>query len=99
MCVSVYPANVAAALSGILFFAIFFPYYFLEQRYADLSLNVKLGVCFLFNMAMSYGMKTVGLYEGSGKKNTLFLISITPIHFKVLLHGFNWNEYKSEFHY
>ena len=56
----------AAAVSGILFFAVFFPYYFLEQRYENLSLGEKLGTCILFNMAMSYGMKTIGLYEGSG---------------------------------
>ena len=53
-------------MSGILFFAVFFPYYFLEQRYENLSLGEKLGACILFNMAMSYGMKTIGLYEGSG---------------------------------
>ncbi|XP_070193926.1 phospholipid-transporting ATPase ABCA3-like [Littorina saxatilis] len=60
-------ANVAAALGGILFFAVFYPYYFLEQRYEDLTLGEKIGVCTLFNMAMSYGMKTIGLYEGTGK--------------------------------
>lgn len=60
-------ANVAAALAGILFFGIFFPYYFLEQRYEDLTLQQKLSACILFNMAMSYGMKTIGLYEGTGK--------------------------------
>ncbi|KAL8603343.1 hypothetical protein ACOMHN_039706 [Nucella lapillus] len=60
-------ANVAAAIAGILYFAIFFPYYFLEQRYEDMTLSEKLGTCVLFNMAMSYGIKTIGLYEGTGK--------------------------------
>ena len=59
-------ANTGAAIGGILFFAAFFPYYFLEQRYEDLTLGEKLGACVLFNMAMSYGMKTIGLYEGTG---------------------------------
>ncbi|XP_076468682.1 phospholipid-transporting ATPase ABCA3-like [Babylonia areolata] len=60
-------ANVAAALAGILFFMVFFPYFFLEQNYETLTLLEKLGACVLFNMAMSYGIKTIGLYEGTGK--------------------------------
>lgn len=60
-------ANTGAALAGILFFALFFPYYFLESRYEDLTLTEKLSACLLFNMAMSYGMKTIGLYEGTGQ--------------------------------
>nr|KAG5699338.1 hypothetical protein BaRGS_004275 [Batillaria attramentaria] len=60
-------ANVGAAVAGILFFAIFFPFYFLEPRYEELTIQDKLAACVLFNMAMSYGMKTIGLYEGTGK--------------------------------
>ncbi|KAK7486554.1 hypothetical protein BaRGS_00022220, partial [Batillaria attramentaria] len=60
-------ANVAAAVGGILFFAIFFPFFFLEPRYEDLTLQDKLGACVLFNMAMAYGIKTIGLYEGTGE--------------------------------
>ena len=66
----------AAAVGGILFFAVFFPYYFLEQRYETLSLREKLGTCVLFNMAMSYGMKTIGLYEGTGKNVAGLLVLV-----------------------
>ena len=70
-------ANMGAAIGGILFFAAFFPYLFLEQRYEDLTLQEKMGACILFNMAMSFGMKTIGLYEGTGV--LLFLVVVVVV--------------------
>ena len=59
-------ANIAAAVGGIMFYIAFFPYNFLEPNYENMSLNDKCLACISFNLAMSYGMKTIGMYEASG---------------------------------
>ena len=61
------PANIAAALSGILFFAFYFPYYWVQPNYEELSKNAKLASGLLFNTGMAVGANILGLYEGTGE--------------------------------
>lgn len=58
----------ASALAGMLFFAFYFPNFFLASRYQDMTKSEKIGACFLFNMAMSFGAKVFSLSEGTGMK-------------------------------
>lgn len=60
-------ANVAAAMSGILFFAVYVPYWIVNSNYDDMSKSEKLASCLLFNCAMGLGAKVIGIYEGTGK--------------------------------
>ena len=62
-----FAANVGAALAGIMFFGFYFPYMFVQSDYEDMSTGEKLGLCFLFNMAMAYGANIIGLAEGTGE--------------------------------
>ncbi|GFS03123.1 ATP-binding cassette sub-family A member 3 [Elysia marginata] len=59
-------ANTGAALSGILFFCMYLPYFFLEQRYTTLSQGAKLFACLDFQVAMAFGGKLLGMFEGVG---------------------------------
>ncbi|CAG5125756.1 unnamed protein product [Candidula unifasciata] len=59
-------ANVGAIVGGIVFFAFYFPYYFITNNYDGMSKNSKLGASLLFNCAMSLGANCIGLYEGTG---------------------------------
>ncbi|XP_012941784.1 ATP-binding cassette sub-family A member 3 [Aplysia californica] len=60
-------ANVGAALSGILFFGFFFPYYFITPSYETLDKEPKLAASLLFNCAMALGANVIGIYEGTGE--------------------------------
>lgn len=59
-------ANSGAAGGGIIYFFLYFPYLFLQPRYADLSLSTKLFSSLNFNVAMSYGGQVLGMFEGTG---------------------------------
>ena len=56
-----------AALAGILFFAFYFPWYFIQPNYEDLEAAPKLASGVMFNCAMSLGAYVIGLYEGTGE--------------------------------
>ncbi|XP_041350182.1 phospholipid-transporting ATPase ABCA3-like [Gigantopelta aegis] len=59
-------ANVAAAVSGIFFFLAYLPWFFLKAQYEDMTQTAKLGTSVVFNMAMTFGLVSIGLYEGTG---------------------------------
>ncbi|XP_071081909.1 phospholipid-transporting ATPase ABCA3-like [Haliotis cracherodii] len=59
-------ANIGAAISGIVFFVSYCPYFYLEGQYETMSRSAKLGSCLVFNLGMAFGSKVIGLYEGTG---------------------------------
>jgi len=59
-------ANSAAYASAILYFLTYIPFSFLNSRYSDMTTSQKLGACLLNNVAMSFGVLTIALYEATG---------------------------------
>ncbi|XP_041350183.1 phospholipid-transporting ATPase ABCA3-like [Gigantopelta aegis] len=59
-------ANVAAAVSGIMFFLAFLPWFLLQSHYQDMTRTEKLGTSLVFNTGMAFGVATISLYEGIG---------------------------------
>ncbi|KAI8797159.1 ATP-binding cassette sub-family A member 3 [Biomphalaria glabrata] len=66
VCVFFARANVGAAIGGIMFFCMFIPYFFLQQRYSTLSFMSKIISCLDFQVAMAYGGTLLGMFEGVG---------------------------------
>ncbi|CAG0896162.1 unnamed protein product [Darwinula stevensoni] len=60
-------ANSASTWSGLLWFLTYIPFTFLDPRYEQLSLNLKLSTSIFVNMAMAFAGKIIGLFEGAGK--------------------------------
>ncbi|XP_076468817.1 phospholipid-transporting ATPase ABCA3-like isoform X2 [Babylonia areolata] len=60
-------ANIGATLAGILFFAAFSPFFYVSENFEQLTLFLKLSFCVSFNTAMGCGIKTISLYERTGK--------------------------------
>ncbi|KAJ8311158.1 hypothetical protein KUTeg_011297 [Tegillarca granosa] len=60
-------ANIGANATGILFYLTYVPYFFLQQRYEDMSVGEKIAACLLSNVAMAFGLNAVGVYEGTGE--------------------------------
>ncbi|KAL3853296.1 hypothetical protein ACJMK2_016847 [Sinanodonta woodiana] len=59
-------ANSAAFAGGILFFLTYFPFFFLTNRYQDMSQREKMAACLLSNIALAFGCNTIAVYEGTG---------------------------------
>ncbi|XP_067683949.1 phospholipid-transporting ATPase ABCA3-like [Haliotis asinina] len=59
-------ANIGAAISGIVFFLSYCPYFYLAIIYQNMSRSAKLASCLLFNMGMAFGANVISLYEGEG---------------------------------
>ncbi|KAH9498375.1 ATP-binding cassette sub- A member 3 [Bulinus truncatus] len=59
-------ANIGAAIAGIMFFCMYIPYFFLQQRYSTLNFNSKILSCLDFQVAMAYGGTLLGMFEGVG---------------------------------
>ncbi|XP_046358771.2 phospholipid-transporting ATPase ABCA3-like [Haliotis rufescens] len=59
-------ANIGAAVSGIVFFISYCPYFYLQIIYQNMSRSAKLASCLLFNVGMAFGAKVISLYEGAG---------------------------------
>ncbi|XP_046356672.2 phospholipid-transporting ATPase ABCA3-like [Haliotis rufescens] len=59
-------ANVGAAVSGIVFFISYCPYFYLQILYHRMSRSAKLASCLLFNVGMAFGANVISLYEGAG---------------------------------
>ncbi|XP_059176010.1 phospholipid-transporting ATPase ABCA3-like [Physella acuta] len=59
-------ANTGAAIAGIMYFCMYIPYFFLQQRYTTLSFVAKLVSCLDFQVAMAYGGTLLGMFEGVG---------------------------------
>ncbi|KAL3853226.1 hypothetical protein ACJMK2_016782 [Sinanodonta woodiana] len=60
-------ANSAAFAGGILFFLTYFPFFFLTDRYEDMSQGEKMAACLLSNIALAFGCNTIAIYEGTGE--------------------------------
>ncbi|XP_071081916.1 phospholipid-transporting ATPase ABCA3-like [Haliotis cracherodii] len=59
-------ANIGAAISGIVFFISYCPYFYLQIIYQTMSRPAKLASCLLFNVGMAFGANVISLYEGAG---------------------------------
>ncbi|XP_046544461.1 phospholipid-transporting ATPase ABCA3-like [Haliotis rubra] len=59
-------ANIGAAISGIVFFLSYCPYFYLAIIYQSMSRPAKLASCLLFNVGMAFGANVISLYEGAG---------------------------------
>ncbi|KAB0796441.1 hypothetical protein PPYR_10502 [Photinus pyralis] len=60
-------ANTAATIAGMAWFLSYFPYTFLADRYARMTLTEKLITCLCSNSAMAYGFQLVIMFEGVGE--------------------------------
>ena len=60
-------ANAAATGAGIIWFASYSPYFFLQLRYASLTRADKLFSCLYSNTAMAFALQLVAMFEGSGE--------------------------------
>ncbi|KAL3853225.1 hypothetical protein ACJMK2_016781 [Sinanodonta woodiana] len=60
-------ANSAAFAGGILFFLTYFPFFFLTDRYEDMSQGEKMAACLLSNIALAFGCNTIAIHEGTGE--------------------------------
>ncbi|XP_067683952.1 phospholipid-transporting ATPase ABCA3-like [Haliotis asinina] len=59
-------ANIGAAVSGIVFFISYCPYFYLQSQYETMTRSAKLGSSLIFNLGMCFGAQVIGLYEGTG---------------------------------
>ncbi|XP_071081913.1 phospholipid-transporting ATPase ABCA3-like [Haliotis cracherodii] len=59
-------ANIGAAISGVVFFISYCPYFYLQIIYQNMSRPAKLASCLLFNVGMAFGAKVITQYEGAG---------------------------------
>ncbi|XP_060076879.1 phospholipid-transporting ATPase ABCA1-like [Ylistrum balloti] len=59
-------ATSAAFAAGILYYLFFVPQYFMADDYETLSRSVKLAVSLLHPMALTWGITTITIYEGTG---------------------------------
>lgn len=66
-------ANVAAAAGGFLYFFSYIPYFFISPRYDLMSHSQKLASCLISNVAMAMGAQLIGMFEGKGEQDHLFL--------------------------
>ena len=58
-------ANTASAIAGLVWFLMYSPYTFIQQRYDTVSLVSKISMCLLSNTAMALGFNVVVRYEGT----------------------------------
>lgn len=76
-------ANNAATGSGIIYFFTYLPYIFISLRYETLTLGMKIGSCFISNLAMCLGVQIIGIFEGHG----------TGVNFNNLTEGANTEDH------
>ncbi|XP_055882496.1 phospholipid-transporting ATPase ABCA3-like isoform X1 [Biomphalaria glabrata] len=60
-------ANTGATVSGVLFIGFFFSYFFIQRNYENYTMNTKIYMSFLFNVAMALGVNIIGIFEGTGE--------------------------------
>jgi ATP-binding cassette subfamily A (ABC1) protein 3 len=58
-------ASTAAAVGGLVWFLVYSPYTFVQQRYDSVTLSAKLFMSLLSNTAMALGFNVVIRYEGT----------------------------------
>lgn len=65
----------------MIYFLTYFPYFFLndDDRYGAMTLVQKASACLLSNVAMSFGVKTIAAYEGTGNKCRLLFTLLKNI--------------------
>ncbi|KRZ94308.1 ATP-binding cassette sub-family A member 3 [Trichinella sp. T8] len=56
--------NVVAGCTGLVWCSLYWPYFFIQPRYASVLRSTKLLTCLLVNSAMSYGIQLIGILEG-----------------------------------
>ncbi|KAK8753744.1 hypothetical protein OTU49_001413 [Cherax quadricarinatus] len=83
-------ANIAAALTGLVWFFTYVPYMFLRPRYATLTLTNKIILCLLSNTAMSLGCQLTSMFEGTGSgiQWNLLFTGVSPDDSFTLAHVF-----------
>ncbi|XP_048408491.1 phospholipid-transporting ATPase ABCA3 isoform X2 [Stegostoma tigrinum] len=59
-------ANVAAAVSGFLYFFSYIPYFFIAPRYHTMTHPQKVASCLISNVGMALGCQLIGMFEGKG---------------------------------
>ncbi|CAH1776854.1 unnamed protein product [Owenia fusiformis] len=59
-------ANSGAAAAGIIFYSTYIPYMPISMNYDTLNLAQKVGPMIFHNIAMAYGGRVIGMYEGIG---------------------------------
>jgi len=60
-----FTANSAATAAGVIFFFTYFPYFFLQPRYHQLSKPVKIFASLLSNTGMAFGCQIIAMFEGT----------------------------------
>lgn len=58
-------ASTAAAVAGLVWFLIYSPYSFIQQRYDSVSLVAKIMLCLLSNTGMALGFNVIMRFEGT----------------------------------
>ncbi|XP_043567483.1 phospholipid-transporting ATPase ABCA3 isoform X1 [Chiloscyllium plagiosum] len=59
-------ANIAAAVSGFLYFFSYIPYFFITPRYHRMTHPQKVASCLISNVGMALGCQLIGMFEGKG---------------------------------
>jgi len=59
-------ANSASTAAGVIFFATFIPYLFIQTRYNDLSRGTKMAAALLPNTGMALCGQIIAMFEGTG---------------------------------
>uniref|UniRef100_UPI00398EE067 phospholipid-transporting ATPase ABCA3 isoform X2 n=1 Tax=Pristiophorus japonicus TaxID=55135 RepID=UPI00398EE067 len=59
-------ANVAAAVSGFMYFFTYIPYFFIAPRYRLMTTTQKVASCLISNVGMALGAQLIGIFEGKG---------------------------------
>ncbi|KRX40871.1 ATP-binding cassette sub-family A member 3 [Trichinella murrelli] len=59
-----FTGNVVAGCTGLVWCSLYWPYFFIQPRYASVLRSTKLLTCLLVNSAMSYGIQLIGILEG-----------------------------------
>ncbi|XP_072337423.1 phospholipid-transporting ATPase ABCA3 isoform X1 [Scyliorhinus torazame] len=59
-------ANIAAAVSGFLYFFSYIPYFFIAPRYPSMTATQKVASCLISNVGMALGCQIIGMFEGKG---------------------------------
>ncbi|KRX85321.1 ATP-binding cassette sub-family A member 3 [Trichinella sp. T6] len=60
----IHSCNVVAGCTGLVWCSLYWPYFFIQPRYASVLRSTKLLTCLLVNSAMSYGIQLIGILEG-----------------------------------
>lgn len=71
-------SSVAASASGLLFFATYIPYFFLQNSYETTSVSAKFASCLLPTTCMGIGANILSQFESSGAGLQLSELNVSP---------------------